>query len=156
MRLNNTITLILMIALFESIGFYLSLPTQSNLYPWYESLNKSSLTPPGFVFSVTWTLLYAILAVVAWMLINENQQSARKVKHLFIIQMLMNWAWTPLFFTLHWLTFSAIWIIILSILNIILILWAKAINKTMAWLLSPYLLWLLFASYLNLVIAWVN
>lgn len=70
----------------------MGLLTQANIYPWYEHLNKSSLTPPGFVFSVVWTLLYAILAVIAWTLSNENKAYSKQVKVLFALQTLMNWA----------------------------------------------------------------
>lgn len=156
MRLNNTIKLVFLIVLFESIGFYLGLLTQANIYPWYQSLQKSSLTPPGFVFSIVWSSLYALLAVIAWMLLNHNKHDSRKITILFAIQMLMNWAWTPLFFEYHWLTLSAVWLIGLTALNLILIIVTRTSNKTIAWLLSPYLLWLMFASYLNVVIACMN
>ncbi len=156
MRHNKLIKLIFWIVLFESIGFLLGLLTQANINPWYENLNKSSLTPPGFIFSIVWTLLYALLAVIAWILSNQNQIYSKKVKLLFALQMLMNWAWTPLFFALHCLVFSAFWLVGLTILNLILILEVRKTHQTLALLLSPYLLWLVFASYINLVIAIMN
>lgn len=148
--------LIFWIVLFESIGFLLGLVTQANIYPWYAHLNKSSLTPPGFIFSVVWTLLYGLLAVIAWMLSNLNNKTSKKITVLFAVQMFMNWAWTPLFFGLHWLMPSAIWLISLTCLNLFLIIEAKKTHNTIAWLLMPYLLWLVFASYLNVVIALTN
>lgn len=142
---------------FESIGFLLGLLTQANIYPWYEQLNKSSLTPPGFIFSIVWSLLYALLAVIASRLSSyNNKTSSRKVVRLFALQMLMNWTWTPLFFQLHWLRVSALWLIVLTCLNGALFLMAPKIDKTSAWLLSPYVIWLVFASYLNIVIALMN
>lgn len=148
--------LVLWIVLFESIGFLMGLLTQANIYPWYEHLHKSSLTPPGFVFSVVWTLLYAILAVIAWTLSNQSKAYSKQVTVLFALQTLMNWGWTPLFFGLHWLIPSALWLISLTFLNVFLIIEVKKRNKIIAWLLSPYLLWLVFASYLNVVIALMN
>lgn len=148
--------LIFWIVLFESIGFLLGLVTQANIYPWYAHLNKSSLTLPGFIFSVVWTLLYGLLAVIAWMLSNLNNKTSKKITVLFAVQMFMNWAWTPLFFGLHWLMPSAIWLISLTCLNLFLIIEAKKTHNTIAWLLMPYLLWLVFASYLNVVIALTN
>ncbi|KTC83808.1 TspO/MBR family protein [Legionella brunensis] len=156
LRLNKLIKLIFWILFFESIGFLLGLLTQANIHPWYEHLNKSSLTPPGFIFSFVWTLLYALLAVIAWILSNHNKVSSKKVTVLFALQMLMNWAWTLLFFGLHWLVPSALWLVILTCLNVILIVEAKKRHKAIAWLLTPYLLWLVFASYLNMVIALMN
>ncbi|MBL7480361.1 TspO/MBR family protein [Legionella bononiensis] len=156
MRLHKLMKLVFWIVLFESIGFLLGLLTQANIYPWYEHLNKSSLTPPGFVFSVVWTLLYVLLALIAWILTNQNQESSKKITVLFALQMLMNWVWTPLFFGLHWFMLSALWLVSLTCLNLILIIEAKKTHKTIAWLLTPYLLWLVFASYLNVVIALMN
>lgn len=156
MRINKVMNFVFWFLLFESIGFLLGLLTQANIYPWYEHLNKSSLTPPGFVFSVVWALLYALLAAVASILSNLNKASSKTIKMIFALQMVMNWAWTPLFFALHWLVPSAIWLLSLTCLNVLLIIKLKKRNKIIAWLLSPYLLWLLFASYLNVLIALMN
>ncbi len=156
MRLNKLMNLIFWLVLFESIGFLIGLLTQANIYPWYEDLIKSSLTPPGFIFPVVWTLLYALLAIIAWMLSSHNKTSSPKFTMLFALQMLMNWVWTPLFFGLHWLVLSALWLVSLTCLNVVLIIKAKKTDKTIAWLLIPYLLWLLFASYLNIFIALMN
>lgn len=150
------VKLIIWIVCFESIGFLMGLITQANLSPWYEYLNKSSLTPPGFVFSIAWTVLYALLAIIAWILSSRNNALSKKISVLFALQMLMNWSWTPIFFGLHWLTLSAVWLVSLTCLNAILIFEAKKTDKTIAWLLTPYLLWLLFASYLNVFIALTN
>lgn len=142
--------------LFEGIGFLMGLLTQANIYPWYEQLNKSSLTPPGFVFSIAWTFLYAILAVIAWILSNQNQNQTHNIRVLFAVQMVMNWTWTPLFFGLHWLMPSALWLIGLTCLNVLLIVKSRGEHKIITWLLIPYLLWLGFASYLNVVIVLMN
>jgi translocator protein len=156
MCLNRPINLIFWVVLFQSMGFLLGLLTQANIYPWYEHLNKSSLTPPGYLFSVVWTLLYIILAVIAWILSGHKDASSRKITVLFALQMVMNWIWTPLFFGLHWIIPSALWLVSLTCLNAFLVFQAKKTNKTIAWLLMPYLLWLVFASYLNIVIALMN
>ncbi|RUR19208.1 tryptophan-rich sensory protein [Legionella sp. km535] len=157
MRLNQLLKLMFWFLLFESIGFLLGMLTQANIYPWYESLNKSSLTPPGFVFSVVWSLLYALLSLVAVILFHRDKESSNnKLMMLFVLQMLMNWAWTPLFFGLHWIMLSAIWLVGLTALNGILIIQARNKAPMVAWLLIPYLIWLMFACYLNGVIAWLN
>lgn len=156
MHLSKPLKLLFWIVLFESIGFLMGVLTQANIYPWYEQLNKSALTPPGFVFSIVWSFLYALLAIIAWSLSNQSQAYSKQVKVLFALQILMNWVWTPLFFGLHWLMFSAAWLISLTALNVLLIIKLKKRNKIIAWLLSPYLLWLVFASYLNVLIALMN
>lgn len=157
MRINTVIRLIFWIVLFQSIGFLLGLLTQANLFPWYAHLNKSSLTPPGFLFSIIWSFLYTILAIIGWMLSNSNKkQPSKSIITLYTLQMLMNWAWTPLFFQLHWIAFSAIWLLVLTGLNVILIIKTSRTHKIIAYLLMPYVLWLMFASYLNGFIALMN
>ncbi len=138
MRLNKLIKLIFWIVLFESIGFLLGLLTQANINPWYENLNKSSLTPPGFIFSIVWALLYGLLAGIAWILFSLNKLSSKKIVVLFALQMLMNWVWTPLFFGLHWFIPSAVWLVSLTCLNFFLIIESKKTDKTIALLLTPY------------------
>ena len=156
LRLNKLISLLFWVVIFESIGYLLGLLTQANIHPWYEELNKSFLTPPGIVFSVVWTMLYALLAVIAWILSSNNKFYSKKIVLLFALQMLMNWACTPLFFALQWITLSSIWLVSLTCLNAILIFAVSKTHKTLAWLLSPYLFWLVFASYLNVFIALMN
>lgn len=156
MRPNNLIKLVLWIVFFEVIGFLLGSLTQANIHPWYESLHKSSLTPPGFVFSIVWTILYALLATIAFLLSRKNKKLSKLMIKLYALQTLMNWAWTPLFFSFHWLTFSAIWLLGLTFLNCILMIKASREDKKIAGLLSPYLLWLGFACYLNVIVALQN
>lgn len=129
--------------------------TQANIPSWYEGLNKSGLTPPGPVFSIVWSILYALLAIVGWVLwCSRNESEMRSVFYLYSVQMLMNWAWTPLFFVLHWTGLGLLWILVMAGLTGLLILSLKNKEKSIAILLLPYLVWLLFAAYLNGVI-WI-
>ncbi|CAM2764551.1 TspO/MBR family protein [Legionella worsleiensis] len=157
MRFNSFTKLVLLVVLFESIGFLLGLITQANIYPWYANLVKSPLTPPGYVFSIVWSLLYALLALVALLVFaHDKNNSTNTLTALFVAQMVMNWAWTPLFFGLHWVTLSAFWLVGLIILNLLLLIKARKNNRLVIWLLIPYLIWLLFAAYLNGYIALMN
>ncbi len=156
LRLTHLIKLIFWIFVFELIAFLLGLLTQANIEPWYNSLHKSSLTPPGVVFSIVWSILYALLGYIAWFLSSNKSQSAKSLIYLYGAQIIMNWAWTPLFFQFHWIKLSAIWLIVLTCLNWVLIAQLKAKQKTVALLLLPYVLWLMFASYLAVFIAAMN
>jgi len=99
---NSWIKLIIWIITFELIGFSLSIMTEANIHSWYEGLNKSILTPPGFVFSIVWSILYVLLAIAGWMIWQKRENiEMRPALYLYISQLLMNWAWTPLFFQLH-------------------------------------------------------
>ncbi|HHL0300589.1 TPA: TspO/MBR family protein [Legionella pneumophila] len=131
--------------------------TQANIPSWYEELNKSGLTPPGPVFSIVWSILYALLAIVAWVLwCSRNESEMRSVFYLYSVQMLMNWAWTPLFFVLHWTGLGFLWILVMAGLTGLLILSLKNKKESIAILLLPYLVWLLFAAYLNGMIWLLN
>ncbi|HHT9909434.1 TPA: TspO/MBR family protein [Legionella pneumophila] len=131
--------------------------TQANIPSWYLGLNKSGLTPPGPVFSIVWSILYALLAIVGWVLwCSRNESEVRSVFYLYSVQMLMNWAWTPLFFVLHWTGLGLLWILVMAGLTGLLILSLKNKKKSIAILLLPYLVWLLFAAYLNGVIWLLN
>ena len=149
------IKLIIWIIVFEAVGFLLGMLTQANLHPWYYGLNKSALTPPGAVFSIVWSILYGLLAIVGWALWqNRDNFKIRQICYLYFVQLGMNWAWTPLFFQLHWLGFSFLWIIVMVCINGIIILRIKNEKKELAIALIPYFLWLIFAGYLNGVI-WI-
>ena len=155
LKFNEWIKIIIWIVVFEAIGFFLGMLTQAHLYSWYEGLNKSALTPPGPVFSIVWSILYALLAIVGWVLWNNRDNIKIKyLIYLYFIQLVMNWAWTPIFFQLHWLGFSFLWIIVMIFLNAVIIAGIKNDKKVIALTLTPYFLWLIFAAYLNGVI-WI-
>lgn len=131
--------------------------TQANIPSWYEGLNKSGLTPPGPVFSIVWSILYALLAITGWVLwCSRNESEMRSVFYLYSVQMLMNWAWIPLFFVLHWTGLGFLWILVMASLTGLLILSLKNKKESIAILLLPYLVWLLFAAYLNGMIWLLN
>lgn len=141
----------------KQLVFFLGMLTQANIPSWYLGLNKSGLTPPGPVFSIVWSILYALLAIVGWVLwCSRNESEMRSVFYLYSVQMLMNWAWTPLFFVLHWTGLGLLWILVMAGLTGLLILSLKNKKKSIAILLLPYLVWLLFAAYLNGVIWLLN
>ncbi|WP_419421207.1 TspO/MBR family protein [Legionella sp. D16C41] len=141
---------------YEAIGFLLGQLTKNNIHPWYDKLTKSNLTPPPIIFSIIWSILYAMLAFIGWVIWKDqkiNPSSAqRNIWYLYIVQMLMNWLWTPIFFYYHLLGFSLLWISSLTVLN--LFLGYSLINKNIltGLLFIPYVLWLFFATYLNAVI----
>lgn len=157
LKFKDWIKLFIWIVVFEAIGFLWGMLTQANIHSWYEGLNKSALTPPGFVFSIVWTILYALIAIVAWALWQKRDNiKSKRLIYLYFIQLLMNWAWTPLFFHLHWLGFSFLWIIVMVFINGMIIINLKNEKKEIALALIPYFLWLIFAAYLNGVIWAIN
>ncbi|PWY54337.1 tryptophan-rich sensory protein [Legionella qingyii] len=158
MNKKNGMQLVIWILFFELVGFFLGLLTQANIYSWYEELHKSILTPPGWVFSVVWSILYAFLAIAGFTLWkNRNNPETKTILSLYLVQLMMNWIWTPLFFQLHWLGFSFLWIVIMVGLNAaIILITIKSKEKGILLLIIPYSLWLIFASYLNGIIWTLN
>ena len=157
MNKNSWIKLIIWIITFELIGFSLSIMTEANIHSWYEGLNKSILTPPGFVFSIVWSILYVLLAIAGWMIWQKRENiEMRPALYLYISQLLMNWAWTPLFFQLHLIGYSLIWLLIMTFLTLLTIYSIKNKEKLVIYLLVPYFIWLIFATYLNYAIWLLN
>ena len=147
---KKSISLICWILILQLIGYFLGQMTQHNIATWYLSLHKSSLTPPGIVFPIAWSILYTMLAISGWSLWQyRGQQQAKIALGVFSIQMLMNWLWTPLFFQLHLVGLSFFWIIGIALMTLITILLTKKRFKLSCIMLTPYFLWLVFASYLN-------
>lgn len=134
-----------------TIGYFIGYTTNSSISGWYESLNRSSLTPPNATFGIVWSILYIFIAVVGWEIWSNSDKTKRYTKSLYITQLALNWLWSPLFFTFHQIELALLCIVALMITVSLLIIRNKQL-KTMTYLLTPYLLWLTFAGYLNLYI----
>ena len=116
---------------------------------WYVDLVKSPLNPPSFVFGIVWPILYALMAFVSF-------KSADKIWKLFIPQLLLNAAWSWMFFFMHAPLLALINISILIFLNQKILVILKNESKLLFWLYLPYVLWLSFAAFLNASIVFLN
>jgi benzodiazapine receptor len=121
---------------------------------WYEGLNRSVLTPPNAVFPVVWTFLYALIGVCGWMIWGAlDFRAQRIVKIVYMLQLGLNWMWTPIFFHYHWVGGALVVVMVLAVTIGILMVLA---HRTVSVLMLPYLVWVLFAAYLNFYIWWYN
>lgn len=116
---------------------------------WYVDLVKSPLNPPSFVFGIVWPILYALMAFVSF-------KSADKIWKLFIPQLILNAAWSWMFFFMHAPLLALINISILIFLNQKILVILKIESKLLFWLYLPYVLWLTFAAFLNASIVLLN
>ena len=116
---------------------------------WYVDLVKSPLNPPSFVFGIVWPILYALMAFVSF-------KSADKIWKLFIPQLILNAAWSWMFFFMHAPLLALINISILIFLNQKILVILKNESKLLFWLYLPYVLWLSFAAFLNASIVLLN
>jgi len=116
---------------------------------WYVELVKSPLNPPSYVFGIVWPILYVLMAFVSF-------RSADKIWKLFIPQLIMNAAWSWMFFFMHAPLLALINISILIFLNQKILVILKNESRLLFWLYLPYVLWLSFAAFLNASIVFLN
>ena len=121
----------------------------------YSSLQKPPLSPSGVLFPIIWTILYVLMGVSYGILKNKNLVD-EKINQIYFTQLFVNLLWPIFFFVLKWRLFSIMWIILLVILVGIMIYRFYEKNKTSGLLQIPYLLWTIFATYLNIGIYLLN
>ncbi len=121
----------------------------------YTSLIQPPLAPPKIVFPIAWTILYLLMGI-SYFLMQKNELIDNSDKVIYYLQLFVNAFWSLIFFLWKMRFLSILWIIVLDILVIILILKFYAKNKISAYLLLPYLLWILFATYLTIGIYLLN
>ena len=122
----------------------------------FNSLIKPMLSPPGFIFPIVWTILYVLMGISSYLIYNENEINSSCCLKIYAINLFINFLWTPLFFGLNLRLFSFIWIILLDVVIVYMIFCFYKVNKKAAYLQIPYLIWSLFATYLNLSFYLVN
>ena len=117
---------------------------------WFLALDRPALVPPGWVFGVVWTSLYILIALAFAMVLNARGARYRGAAiAAFLIQLIANFAWSPLFFSLHKIG-TALGLILFILVAAAATTWLFArVRATAAWLMLPYLAWLCFAAYLN-------
>ena len=145
--------LIIAIIICVAVGAISGLFTASSINSWYSKLNKPSFNPPNYLFGPVWTILYILMGVSLYFLWQSNNKT---VVIFFIIQLILNFFWSFIFFQLKNPLFAFIEIIILLIMIILTTVYAYPISKTAAYLMIPYILWVMFASILNFSIYWLN
>lgn len=124
----------------------------------YENLIQPPLAPAPWVFPVVWTVLYILMGVASWLVSRSDEpQSAKKdAWKAYAVQLAVNFVWPILFFKLESYFTAFLWLILLTILILVTAVRFARIDRRAAWLLAPYLLWALFAGYLNLFIWLLN
>jgi len=134
-----------------------SLFTVSAIPTWYAALNKPSFNPPNQIFGPVWTVLYALMAIAAWLVWRLPDSKLRRAGLLwFGIQLGLNFIWSFVFFSSHQIGLAVIEIALLwiGILGTMLIFFR--LSKVAGWMLVPYLGWVSFASLLNFAIWRMN
>jgi len=149
--------LVALLAISFGVAALGSIATAGNVDGWYASAEKAPWNPPNWLFGPAWTLLYTLMSVAAW-LVWRRGGSLKP----YVIQLVLNAIWTPVFFGLYPVIGApALWIalVIIAALDVAVLLtmlrfWRT--SKLAAWLLVPYWAWVLFATTLNAALAVLN
>lgn len=119
-------------------------------FNWYQSLNQPPLSPPGWIFSPVWIVLYIMMAISLFLYARKFAYKSKSWGYvLFFTQLLVNLAWTPTFFGLKNIGFALALLILLDCLVLFTIIEFAKASKSSAKLLIPYFVWIIFATYLN-------
>ena len=116
---------------------------------WYSELIKSPLNPPSYIFGIVWPILYLMMAIVSF-------RVGDKFSSIFILQLILNAAWSWIFFFFQAPVIALIDIGILIYLNLKILKIIQIHSRVLFYVYSPYLLWLIFAAFLNASIIWLN
>lgn len=148
--------LVLSIGICLGAGFIGSVFTTSSIPVWYANLNKPFFSPPNWIFAPVWTILYILMGISLYLVwVSKNKLKQKGIK-LFFIQLGLNVLWSIIFFGLKNPVLAFINILALWITIFLTIQSFKKINKLAGNLLIPYLLWVSFATILNLSITILN
>lgn len=115
----------------------------------YKYLDKPLLAPPSILFPIVWTILYILMGISAYIIYESNNKDKKDALIVYGIQLAVNFIWPIFFFLLNYRLLAFVIIILLLITIVLMILKFYKINKISACLQIPYLLWVIFASYLN-------
>ncbi len=136
-----------------TVGGVIGSLTQPEMSTWYSTLDLSTLTPPNYVFPVAWTTLYGVIGACGWLIWrSQSRPKLGIIKMLYVAQLILNWSWTPLFFHYHLTELSLLVLIAMDLMVGTLIWLAYQKMRSVSLLMIPYLLWIVFATYLNFYI----
>ena len=122
----------------------------------YLALNKPPLSPPSFLFPIVWTILYILLGISSYIIYESETPEKNKALRLYFIQLFFNFFWSIFFFGFSMYLFAFLWLLVLIILIVLMIYQFHKISPVAAYLQIPYLIWCLFAAYLNFMIYQLN
>ena len=145
---NKFISFILFFIITYSASFIGGMATISFKEPWYSKLIKSNYNPPDWIFAPVWTTLYLMMTLAIWFFWHSKNRDMNTI-YIYFIHIVFNTTWSIVFFGLHQILFALIVLLVLIFLIIILIIRFKRVNLASYYLMIPYLLWTLYALFLN-------
>lgn len=163
MKKFNIVKLIIAIAIPLLVGGLSAFLTKDAMMV-FNTIKKPPLAPPGIAFPIAWTILYILMGIASYLIYNldENKLISSQVvlkKNtliIYVVQLIFNFFWSIIFFKFSMYKFAFVWLVALWILVFAFVKNAMKLNKTAACLMIPYLLWMTFAGYLNVMIVILN
>ena len=125
----------------------------------YKNLNQPPLAPPMILFPIVWSILFILMGIssaIVYVNRGVNKDEARSGLIIYGLQLIVNFFWSLIFFNMQAYLFAFIWLLLLLLLIVMMILQFRKISPIAAYLQIPYLLWVIFAGYLNLMIYLLN
>lgn len=160
---RSVLALVLFLAIAYAVAGLGSLATIQNVDGWYADAEKAFWTPPNAVFGPVWTVLYALMSVAAWLVWRRPADAARRrALTAYVVQLVLNAIWTPVFFGLYPLVGgAALWgalaiVVALDVLVLVTMLRFWRVSRVAAVLLIPYWAWVLYATTLKAAAAVLN
>lgn len=158
MDTRSVIRLVVACAVCLSVGLIGTATVGGSFRTWYPALETPAFTPPNWVFGPVWTILYMLMGVAAFLVWQRGLRVAAVSVALawFVVQLVLNAMWTPVFFGLHRPDLALIVIVLLWGAIVVTILQFRRVSGLAAGLLIPYLVWVSFAAVLNAAIWHLN
>lgn len=122
----------------------------------YALLSKPALSPPAWLFPVVWSILYVLMGISTYLIYEYKSNESRQSLIIYAIQLFINFMWPIFFFKLKAYLFSFVWLLLLWSFAVAMMILFHKTNKTAGLLQIPYILWLTFAAYLNLMVYIMN
>ncbi len=157
-KMKNVSKLIISLAGCQLVGLLGTPFTISAIPTWYASLAKPLFAPPNWIFGPVWTLLYALMGASFYLVWKQGwkKKTARMARNYFLVQLALNFIWSPVFFGLRAPLLGLLVILAMWLAIVMTIRRFYPLSKTAAWLLVPYVLWVSFATLLNASIVYLN
>ena len=154
MKIKNKSGLIIAVLIPLAVGTLSSL--FSGNMSLYATVNKPALSPPAFIFPIVWTILYILMGISSYIIYESGKPNRKNALAIYTLQLCFNFFWSIIFFRFSQYFISFLWLIGMILLISIMIYKFCQINRFSAYLQIPYLIWCLFAAYLNFMIYRLN
>ncbi|MEZ6064547.1 MAG: TspO/MBR family protein [Planctomycetaceae bacterium] len=154
---GDWLALMLFVGVCLGAGGLGAMATTPEIDGWYRTIERPAWSPPDWVFGPVWTTLYVLMGIAAWLVWRLGAQS-RNIgpSRLFVIQLILNIAWSWIFFARHEIGWAAVEIVVLWLAIVATTIAFFRRSRIAGWLLVPYLAWVTFASYLNFTLWQLN